>query len=296
MKATKMTDALVKTTPSGAFDMDAAPLQTAWVRLIVRDLDRVARFYREALGLTDIAADADRLTLGHDGAPLVELIARREAAPRDSRDAGLFHTAFLLPGRADLGRWLAHAVATGLRLHGASDHLVSEAVYLADPEGNGIEIYADRNPDQWTRSGAQVRMDTVPLDLDSLLRAADGTAWRGFPDGGRVGHVHLQVGDIARARAFYADVLGFDIATNLPSALFFGSGGYHHQLAGNIWNSRGAGTRPADALGLEAVNLTVADPATLARIAARAGVALDSSGSATLTLTDPWGTTLHLRA
>ena len=291
-----MTRLAVKTTPSGAFDMDAAPLQTAGVRLIVRDLPRVAQFYRDVLGLTPIEADTGRVLLGNGRAPLVELVARPDAAPRSPREAGLFHTAFLLPDRADLGRWLAHAAATGVRLHGASDHLVSEAVYLADPEGNGIEIYADRNPDRWTDAQGNIRMDTVPLDLDSLLRAAEGTTWRGFPGGGRVGHVHLQVGDIAAAQDFYAGILGFDIASRLPSALFCGAGGYHHQLAGNVWNSRGAGMRPADAAGLDAVNLAVIDAATLAAIADRAGTAIDTSGvEPTLTLTDPWGTLLHLR-
>lgn len=290
-----MTRSAIKTTPSGAFDMEAAPLTTASVHLIVRDLDRVAAFYQSVLGLTLIDADSARATLGHGETPLVELIAQPLAAARDPRNAGLFHTAFLLPDRADLGRWLAHAAANGTTLHGASDHLVSEAVYLADPEGNGIEIYADRNPDRWSWNGDQVVMDTLPLDLDSLLRAANGTEWQGFPQGGRIGHVHLQVGDIPAAQAFYAGILGFDVASRLPSALFFGSGGYHHQLAGNIWNSRGAGQRPEGATGLDAVNLTVIDDATLTAIADRAGTAIQTTkGRPGLTLTDPWGTALHL--
>ena len=285
---------IASTTENGAFDMDAAPVRTQGVRLIVRDLDRVAQFYREALGLTPILATADRALLGTGETALVELITRPGAARRDPREAGLFHTAFLLPSRADLGRWLTHAADTGLRLQGASDHLVSEAVYLADPEGNGIEIYADRVPAGWTDAAGAIRMDTLPLDIDGVIGAAQRTSWTGFPKGGRVGHVHLQVGDLAAARGFYADTLGLDIAASMPSALFFGVGGYHHQLAGNVWNSRGAGARPADAAGLDAVELTVADAPMLNAIAARAGATPDADG--TLTLTDPWGTTLRLHA
>ena len=289
-----MTNVAIKTTAGGAFDMDAAPLNTAGVRLIVRDLNRVAPFYRDVLGLEPVTADANRATFGGGRTPLIELVARPDATRRDPREAGLFHTAFLLPHRADLGRWLAHASANGVRLQGASDHLVSEAVYLSDPEGNGIEIYADRTPDRWTDAQGAIRMDTVPLNLDSLLRAAQGTVWTGFPKAGRVGHVHLQVGDIAAARAFYADVLGFDIASSLPSAVFFGAGGYHHQLAGNVWNSRGAGRRTANAAGLDEVRLDVADPAMLSAIAARAGRPVGPGGA--LELTDPWGTRLQLTA
>ena len=279
-----------------AFDMDAAPISTETVTLAVRDLNAVTAFYRDVLGLSVLSHDAARAVLGTDRRALVELIARPGITPRDPRQAGLFHTAFLLPDRADLGRWLVHAAGLGVRLHGASDHLVSEAVYLADPEGNGIEIYADRTPDHWTDADGAIQMATLPLDLDDLVRAAAGTRWTGLPEGGRVGHVHLQVGAIDPAEDFYADLLGFDVAAKSAQALFFGTGGYHHQLAGNIWNSRGAGRRPDDAAGLERVTLRVADAATLQAIAARTGAtpATLANGATALDLTDPWGTQLRL--
>ena len=182
-------------------------------------------------------------------------------------------------------------------LQGASDHIVSEALYLADPEGNGIEVYADRPVSDWHGESGEIRMSTDPLDLQDLLQSAEGTEWSGFPEGGSVGHVHLQVGDTAEADRFYRDVLGLDIAARYPGASFYGSGGYHHQLAGNVWNSRRAGRRPERMAGLKAVEILVRDATNITAIAARA----DSAGIAGtrnadgLTLRDPWGTAITLR-
>lgn len=279
------------------FDMRAAPMRIGRVRLRVRDLDAVASFYRTALGLVQLGTTAGRITLGTQGLPLLELVGDPGLDANDRRQAGLFHTAFLLPSRPDLARWLAHAVATGVALHGASDHIVSEAIYLADPEGNGIEVYVDRPVARWHDQGGAIRMTTEALDAQDLLAAAGDTQWVGFPAGGMIGHVHLQVGDTTEADHFYRDILGFGIATNYPGASFYGSGGYHHQLAGNVWNSRRVGKRPKGMAGLDAVEILVRDAATIATIAKRAesaGVEI-TTGQDGVTLFDPWGTAITMK-
>lgn len=256
-----------------------APVSVSRVVLTVRDLDRVGDFYQRAIGLDRIAGDAETLVLGQGALPLVEL--RRDAAARSyPAEAGLFHTAFLLPTRADLGRWLRHAAGQGLRLEGASDHLVSEALYLRDPEDNGIEIYVDRPRDQWETDGTRVRMATEPLDLNELVRVSG--EWRGAPEDTVIGHVHLQVGDVTAAERFYTGPLGFDLTTSIPAASFYGTGGYHHHLATNTWRSRGAGTRSPDSAGLTEVVLTADADRALAR---------GTSG-----LTDPWGNRITIEA
>jgi len=285
------------TTATEYFDMTAAPMRIGSVRLKVRALEAVSAFYRSVLGLTPIETDDRRITLGTGSTPLLELAGDPAFAPHDPRQAGLFHTAFLMPSRADLARWLAHAAAARVPLQGASDHIVSEAIYLADPEGNGIEVYADRPVSRWRSQNGEIRMTTDPLDVQDLLKSAEGTEWSGFPEGGIVGHVHLQVGDTEAADRFYPDVLGLDIAARYPGASFYGSGGYHHQLAGNVWNSRRAGLRPEGMTGLDAVEIVLQEAADLAEIAARAesaGIAITEHTGGT-TLHDPWGTALTLK-
>jgi catechol 2,3-dioxygenase len=260
-----------------------APMEIGRVTLTVHDLPGLTDFYTRALGLSVLASDGTEATLGAGDAALVTLIGDPAARTRAPREAGLFHTAFLLPDRAALARWLHHAAGTRLPVQGMSDHKVSEAIYLGDPEGNGIEIYVDRPRAAWTGADGAIRMTTDPLDLNDLAAAADGP-WRGAPSGTVVGHVHLQVGDVPQAEAFYAGTLGFDITAHYPGAAFFGAGGYHHHFAANIWNSRGAGRREPST-GLAAVELR-ADPAARAAIAARTGGAT--------TLTDPWGTRIDV--
>ncbi len=282
---------------SELFEMDTVPMRIGTVRLRVRDLEKISAFYRTALGLAETARDGSHVVLGTGTTPLLELAGDPSLVPNDRRQAGLFHTAFLLPERADLGRWMDHARASGIRLQGASDHIVSEALYLADPEGNGIEIYADRPVPLWRSADGNIQMTTEPLDVQDLLASAEGTGWSGFPDAGTIGHVHLQVGDTAAADSFYRDILGFETTVDYPGASFYGSGGYHHQLAGNIWNSRRAGARPTGMAGLDRVEIVVRDRATIDVIAARA----ESAGSPIvnetdgITLHDPWGTAIALR-
>lgn len=279
------------------FDMKTAPLRIGAVRLKVRDLDAVSTFYQTVLGLSPVATSDHRITLGTGDTPLLELVGDPNLAPLDPRQAGLFHTAFLMPTRSDLAHWLAYVMAARVPLQGASDHIVSEALYLADPEGNGIEVYTDRPVSRWRGPKGEIQMSTDPLDVQELLRGAEGTDWTGFPEDGSIGHVHLQVGDTAEADRFYRDVLGLDIAARYPGASFYGSGGYHHQLAGNVWNSRRAGKRPEDMAGLDAVQILVRDAADLAAIAARADSAGITSIKDTggLTLHDPWGTSITIK-
>lgn len=271
-----------------------APHRVGRVALVVRDLDRVSNFYQSVLGLRLLEQGSDRVRLGNSASELLELRHDPGARLRGREEAGLFHTAFLLPTRADLGAWLSHALAEGVRLTGAADHLVSEAVYLNDPEGNGIEIYVDRPSGAWRRSADLIEMTTDPLDLDTLVRAASGRHWSAFPAEGVVGHVHLQVGDLADADGFYRGLLGFDLTARYSGASFYGSGGYHHQLAGNIWNSRGAPVRLDRTTGLADVELLVADQ--IFDAARSAQMAKDGISKADMiTLHDPWGTAITLR-
>ncbi|WP_051356782.1 VOC family protein [Azorhizobium doebereinerae] len=266
-----------------------AALAMGRVALTVNDLDRVAAFYQQAVGLHRLSGDAASLELGVGDTVLLQL--RRDAAARrrSPREAGLFHTAFLLPARADLARWTRHAMATHTPVVGASDHAVSEAIYLSDPEGNGVEIYADRPASAWAWQDGQVKMVTEALDFEGLLASAPDGAWQGFPEGSRVGHVHLQVGAIAPAEAFYAGVLGLDVTCHYPGATFYAANGYHHHVATNVWNSRGAPVRDYPSTGLAEVTIE-AGPSRLEAIAARASVSEAS------TLTDPWGTAIALVA
>ena len=245
------------------------------VTLAVRDLDRVARFYRDAIGLAVIETAPDSVWLGAGGRKLLHLLHRPDFLPVDPQAAGLFHTAFLLPTRADLGRWLRHATQHHVQIDGAADHLVSEAIYLADPEGNGIEIYADRPRTAWKWDGSQVLMANDRLDFTALM-ALDNQPWTGAPSGTTIGHVHLQVGAIDTAEPFYTGSLGLDVTRRWPQALFMSTGGYHHHLAVNTWRSQGAGPRDPARAGLAAVTLRTTTPMP--------------------SRTDPWGTAIHFTA
>ena len=217
----------------------AAPLEIGTVRLTVNDLAKVSDFYARAIGLEKLGGDGTTTRLGAGSRVLLELTADRNARKSSPREAGLFHTAFLLPSRADLGAWVHHASETRLPIQGASDHLVSEAIYLADPEGNGIEIYADRPRETWRNTDGSIKMATEYLDIPDLAAAARGK-WKGAPEGSVVGHIHLQVGNVAEAEGFYVGDLGFEVMAHYPGAAFMASGGYHHHIGANIWNSRGA--------------------------------------------------------
>ena len=207
------------------------------IRLRVGDLQRLQRFYEQAIGLRTLPSDNGVVALGVDSWPLVELVADPDAPARPLHTTGLFHLAILVPTRADLARALRRLAATGWRLSGASDHLVSEALYLSDPEGNGIELYRDRPRDEWPIADGALRMDTLPLDLGSLLSEDDsGSSDDGMPAGTVLGHVHLQVADLDPAETFWVDALGLDVTVRgYPGALFTSAGGYHHHVGLNTW-------------------------------------------------------------
>jgi catechol 2,3-dioxygenase len=230
------------------------------IHLRTAGLDRMRAFYLEVLGLAILEQSPDRIRLGPSGGRiLLELQEDPEAGAPGEPTAGLYHYAILLPGRADLARMLRHFTKTGQRLQGAADHLVSEALYLTDPEGNGIEVYADRPRSTWPGQGDRLRMSTVPLDVDSLI--AEPGAHRpldGMPQGARVGHIHLQVGDLAEAERFYKENLGFELTTRGPQAAFLSAGGYHHHIGLNTWAGEGLPRHRSGQRGLE--RFTVALP------------------------------------
>jgi catechol 2,3-dioxygenase len=230
----------------------------------------------------------------------VELHERRGARPAGGGgQLGLYHFAILLPDRAALGRLVGHLAEQGTRA-GAGDHLVSEALYLADPDGLGIEIYADRPRAGWRRRGRELLIATDPVDVEDLRRAAGDAAWRGMPAGTVIGHVHLTVGNIDEASAFFSEALGFDRMTwSYPGALFFGAGGYHHHLGTNTWS--GAGARPPAPGDARLLEWTIELPEAAAvadavRSLADAGHPVEHVVAGEALTRDPWGTPIRLRS
>ena len=273
------------------------PLRIGAIGLKVRDLARLTGFYRDVLGLAVLEHGDDRATLGTGGVPLVELEFRPDAKPDDPRTAGLYHTAFLMPTRGDLARWVLHVARNKVPLTGASDHAVSEAFYLDDPEGNGVEVYCDRPPETWQWTGDDLKITTDPLDIDDILREVPPTApYAGAPDGMRIGHVHLRVGDVARAETFYRDALGLDVTRRRHGASFMSSGRYHHHLAGNVWHSAGAGRRDKSRAGLSWFAFEAADAAAFNAAQTRlaqAGIELRATPTG-VEADDPWGTRMRI--
>ncbi len=232
------------------------------VALTVHDLAGVRDFYERVVGLREIEAGARSVVLGAGDTPLVELVEDLAAPPRPPRTTGLFHLAILVPDRAELARSLQRLIETRWQLAGASDHLVSEALYLSDPEGNGIEIYRDRPPGEWEHDGDELLMATLPLDLQNLLgelgdEPVPGTA---VAAGTRMGHVHLNVSDLDAGERFYGGWLGLDVtARGYPGALFLAGGGYHHHIGLNTWRGEGIPAPPPGSLGLRSFELALPD-------------------------------------
>lgn len=271
------------------------PIHIHSVALKVRDLPMMTAFYNQIMGMDVISQNDAESVLGKDGQPLLTLKSRPSDEPDDGRSAGLFHTAFLMPDRASLGKWLIFAVKNGVPFTGFSDHLVSEALYLDDPEGNGIEVYADRAPETWRWNGDQIAMATERLNIDSLVSGLPGDAAMPFvaPSGFRIGHVHLRVGDTAKAEDFYVRTSGLDMMAKIPdaSAIFLANGRYHHHIGANVWRSRGAGMRSEKMNGLDNLAFSVSEPlmdGLRGRLRA-AGADFHESGD-TIEALDPWGT------
>jgi catechol 2,3-dioxygenase len=237
-------------------------LRIASARLDVADLSRSADFYEHVLGLPSISREQDKALLGADAErPALELSALPEPAPLSPHSSGLFHVAWLHPSRFALAETVQRIARARWPIDGASDHGVSEALYLSDPDGLGIEIYADRPRETWQRppDGRGVVMVTRPLDLDDLLAQAPGATDDFVAPGTSIGHVHLKVADVPRATAFYRDVLGLEEQALLPSAAFLSAGGYHHHIGLNSWQSRGASPSPLSAPGLRQIGFELAD-------------------------------------
>lgn len=277
------------------------------VTLLVADLDAQVRFYRDVLRLDVLESPVDRLaeprgaaqvTLGRGDVPLVVLRHTPDLPPARPGAAGLFHTALLFDERADLAATLLSVARHAPRSFvGSADHLVSLAFYLTDPEGNGVELYWDRARETWRRGpDGSIAMDSLRLDPNAFLAEH-------LPDEGAavqaavVGHVHLQVGDVPSARAFYVGALGFEVTATWHGALFVSAGGYHHHLAVNTWHSAGAGPR-ASSLGLGEVRIlvpTADDLGALRERVAHAGVVADDDG-VTLRFADPWRNVVRVAA
>ncbi|MFC7068173.1 VOC family protein [Halobaculum lipolyticum] len=266
------------------------------VTLAVADLDATIAFYRDVVGLAVRERDDERAVLGTDADALLVLEADADAGPRPADAAGLFHTAFLFPSRAALGDALGRARDAGAHLTGASDHLVSEAVYLRDPEGNGVELYRDRPRDEWPGTDDRVEMDTRRLDVDALLadRAGDADgAGDPAPGGTTVGHVHLEVTDLDAAEAFFGEALGFAVRQRMgTAALFVAAGGYHHHVGLNTWNGR---TAPVSGRGLRSFEVVVPDEAALEAVLGRLPEAtVDDTAAGAATVAAPDGFAVRL--
>src|SRR4051812_5514 len=274
------------------------PMRVGQVTIRVRKLDAVADFYRDVLGLSVMERSASGATLGAGGVKLLMLDAHPDASTESRNAAGLFHTAFLMPTRKDLARWLVHAAIHRVPLSGFADHRVSESVYLDDPEGNGIEVYADRDPSLWQWNEGTVTMATDQLDIDDLVSLTNPRVsdYARAPDGIRIGHVHLRVGDLAKADGFYRATIGMDQTRARQGAAFLSSGRYHHHLGLNVWQSAGAGRRDDAATGLVWFSLEVEKPDLFARQQERlrkagAQIAAVPGG---IEVGDPWGTRVRL--
>jgi catechol 2,3-dioxygenase len=275
----------------------STPLHVGAIGLNVRDLDRVLAWYREVIGLAVLERRNGVARLGAGGLPLVELRQRDDLDSDDPHSAGLYHTAFLMPTRADLARWVLHIAQHRVPISGASDHGVSEAFYLDDPEGNGVEVYSDRPPQAWDWRAGMVSMKTERLDVERILtETGERGSFSGAPDGLRIGHIHLRVGDIERGERFYRDAVGLDVTRRREGASFMSSGGYHHHVALNVWQSAGAAARDPRRAGLAWFTLEARDQAAWdgvqQRLAAAGTNVTPQEGG--FEAADPWGTRVRL--
>lgn len=267
------------------------------IRLRAADVGLLRDFYERAIGLRALPSSDGVVSLGSGDGPLVELVSAPDAPTRPPGTTGLFHLALLVPNRVDLAHALRRVFDAGWHLSGASDHLVSEALYLSDPEGNGIELYRDRRREEWTQQGDEIAMATLPLDLEGLLAepGADEEA-ASMPDGTVLGHVHLQVAELGAASAFWVDAVGFDVTVSgYPGALFVSAGGYHHHVGLNTWAGAGAPPPPVGARGLDRFEVVVPDDASVVAVRDRLAAAAEEDPDG-VTAGDPSGNAVLIRA
>jgi catechol 2,3-dioxygenase len=269
------------------------------IELKISDLNRSLDFYSDLLGFQIVEREANRAALSPSSSagPLIILSAIRNAQRKPPRTTGLYHVAIRIPERPALGALLRRLLEHRYPLQGAADHLVSEAVYLADPDGNGLELYIDHPRDTWPRMDGQVAMATDPLDADGLLREANQN-WNGIHPKTDIGHVHLHVSDLSQAEDFYCGLLGFEVTQrSYPGALFVSAGGYHHHLGLNVWAGHGAPPPPPAAVGLELFQVIIPDEADRQNVInrlAEAGVDISSRSDSAVRFHDPHGNQIEL--
>lgn len=269
------------------------------VYLNVQDLQRSLEFYQNIIGFKILEQTERKAELTADGkTPLVTIEQPEHVISKQRRTTGLYHYALLLPSRADLAKFILHMIKTQYPLQGGSDHLVSEALYLADPDGNGIEVYCDRPSSSWEWNGDEVVMATEPMDVEGIVRENDGKPWAGLPARTLMGHIHLHVSEFKKIEEFYCQGLGFEIVCRYGGqAMFISTGGYHHHIGLNTWNGVGAPPPAENSVGMSAY--TVVFPSEEARKEAAARVsrmgAMVSEEKGSLFTQDPSGNKIELR-
>jgi catechol 2,3-dioxygenase len=273
-----------------------ANLSLGPVELAVTDLGRSVDWYETALGLYVHSRDESTAALGDGTTAVLQLVEDPQAQPA-GRHAGLYQYALLYPSREELARAVVRLIGLRTPVQGASDHGTHEAIYLPDPDGNGIELAADRPRDQWPTPDEEFsRGGPMPLDVDNLLStvAAEEPSLK-VGEGLRMGHVHLHVGSIEEGVAFYSDVLGFDVWAQIPSAAFVSAGGYHHHLGFNTWRGEGVGPAPDHTVGLRLWTIRIPDPTELRTRIEQAGIPVADAEDGFL-VRDPWGIALHVQS
>ena len=273
------------------------PLRIGTVGLVARDLDKLTSYYRDLLGLT-VQERTDKVAkLGVGGVTLIEIEHRPDALPDDQSTAGLYHTAFLMPTRQDHARWIMHIAKNRTPITGASDHGVSEAFYLDDPEGNGVEVYNDRPRQRWNWENGLVVMRTGQLDVEAILAEIDpkSATYPAAPEGLRIGHIHLRVGSVEQAEVFYRGALSLDLTRRRGGATFMSSGGYHHHVGANVWHSPRAGMRDKNRAGLSWFSIEAeADAVNALSEGLKAAKAPVEAANGGIETADPWGTRVRI--
>ncbi|MFN7251542.1 MAG: VOC family protein [Anaerobacillus sp.] len=269
------------------------------VNLKVQNIERSIIFYKEVIGFKVLEQSERTAKLTADGkSVLLSIEQPDDVVPRQGRTTGLYHFALLLPTRSDLAKIVLHFEKIGVQL-GSSDHLVSEALYLSDPDGNGIEIYVDRDPSEWNWNNGEVEMTVDPLNFSDLLSYGKLQSWKGLPAETVIGHIHLHVSELKRTEEFYIKGLGFEVVNRFGTqALFISDGKYHHHIGLNTWNGVGAPTPPPNSVGLQLFTLMLSSEEKknkiIAQLKAVGASVTEENGS--IVTTDPSGNRIRLNS